>query len=70
MLLIGRWWHAILDNPGGFAREFQGLRLDRRISIVTVALVLLVAYAGDMISNFGLEILGVAMVCSSSRVSL
>ena len=62
MLLIGRWWHAILDNPGGFAREFQGLRLDRRISIVTVALVLLVAYAGDMISNFGLEILGVAMV--------
>ena len=62
MLLISRWWHATMDNPGGFAREFRGLRLDRRISIASVALVLVIAYAGDVISNLGLEILGVAMV--------
>lgn len=26
-LLLGRWWHAIVDNPGGFKAEFQALRL-------------------------------------------
>ena len=26
-LLIARYWHAMLDNPGGFGREFRRLRL-------------------------------------------
>ncbi len=26
-LLLGRWWQAVLYNPGGFGREFRGLRL-------------------------------------------
>lgn len=26
-LLIARYWHAMLDNPGGFGREFRQLRL-------------------------------------------
>jgi len=26
-LLVSRWWQAILFNPGGFQREFHGLRL-------------------------------------------
>lgn len=26
-LLIGRWWQALLYNPGGFAEEFRGFRL-------------------------------------------
>lgn len=28
-LLIARYWHAMLDNPGGFGREFRQLRLGR-----------------------------------------
>lgn len=28
-LLLGRWWQAVLYNPGGFRAEFHGLRLDR-----------------------------------------
>jgi len=28
-LLLGRWWQALLYNPGGFRVEFHGLRLDR-----------------------------------------
>ncbi|MEZ5581549.1 MAG: hypothetical protein R3F37_01040 [Candidatus Competibacteraceae bacterium] len=27
-LLLGRWWQALLFNPGGFSREFHELRLD------------------------------------------
>lgn len=26
-LLLGRWWHSLVDNPGGFAAEFQAFRL-------------------------------------------
>nr|VFJ56306.1 MAG: Predicted membrane protein (DUF2232) [Candidatus Kentron sp. FW] len=35
-LLLARWWHAILDNPGGFGREFRGLRFDPRLAIVAI----------------------------------
>ena len=32
-LLLARWWHALLDNPGGFGREFRALRIDRRVGL-------------------------------------
>jgi len=28
-VLLARWWQALLDNPGGFQREFHALRLGR-----------------------------------------
>ena len=37
-LLLGRWWQALLYNPGGFRREFHGLRLGRAASGLTVGL--------------------------------
>lgn len=47
MLLLGRWWQAILYNPGGFATEFQQLRLPRQVSAIAavVALATLVQIA-------------------------
>jgi hypothetical protein len=35
-LLLARWWHALLDNPGGFGREFRELRLGRSVSVIAV----------------------------------
>ncbi len=29
---LARWWHSLLDNPGGFAREFRELSLGPRIA--------------------------------------
>lgn len=26
-LMIGRWWHSLVANPGGFGAEFQALKL-------------------------------------------
>lgn len=26
-LMLGRWWHSLVDNPGGFGAEFQALKL-------------------------------------------
>lgn len=32
-LFLGRWWQAMLYNPGGFRQEFQGLRLGNALAI-------------------------------------
>ena len=37
-LLLARWWHALLDNPGGFGKEFRALRVDRRLAVVVIAI--------------------------------
>ncbi len=37
-LLLGRWWQALLFNPGGFGAEFRELRLDKRLAPLTAAL--------------------------------
>ena len=31
-VFLARWGHAVLDNPGGFGREFRELRLGRRFA--------------------------------------
>jgi len=41
-LLLGRWWQAVLYNPGGFAREFNQLRLGRVLAAVTTVVLVLV----------------------------
>src|SRR5690625_6353500 len=35
-LMLGRWWQALLYNPGGFKQEFNGLRLNTPQALVCV----------------------------------
>jgi len=37
-LLLGRWWQALLFNPGGFRPEFHELRLGQPLAAFTLAL--------------------------------
>lgn len=37
-LFLGRWWQALLYNPGGFQQEFHSLRLSRAFAIVTAVI--------------------------------
>ncbi len=37
-LLLGRWWQALLFNPGGFRPEFHQLRLGRPLALLVLAL--------------------------------
>ncbi len=37
-VFLGRWWQALLYNPGGFGREFHGLRLGRNFALATLAI--------------------------------
>lgn len=47
-VLLARWWHSLLDNPGGFGQEFRSLRMDRRIAYLTVALGVLALFDGAL----------------------
>lgn len=44
-LLIGRWWQALLYNPGGFGDEFRALRLPKIFAVASIA-VLALAMSG------------------------
>ncbi len=35
-LCLARWWHASLDNPGGFGREFRALAVPRAMIVLTL----------------------------------
>ncbi len=48
-LLIGRAWQAMLYNPGGFAEEFQSLRLGKMAAIVTVLVMLIASLPGNAV---------------------
>ena len=37
-LLLARWWHAVLDRPGGFGEEFRDLRMPRYAGYAAIAL--------------------------------
>lgn len=40
-LMVGRWWQALLYNPGGFRREFFELRQSRIAALVVVLILAL-----------------------------
>jgi hypothetical protein len=42
--LLARWWHAVLDNPNGFGKEFRELRMPNS-SVYTVVAALFVGVA-------------------------
>jgi len=56
-LILGRYWQAVLYNPGGFGREFRALRLPK-----TAALVLLVCMLVG--PNFGPHLAMLTPLCS------
>lgn len=45
LLMLARWWQALLYNPGGFQAEFHQLRLQPRVAMI-LALVFLLASFG------------------------
>ncbi|HCO61387.1 MAG TPA: hypothetical protein DIT58_14500 [Porticoccaceae bacterium] len=36
-LLLGRWWQALLYNPGGFQKEFHALRMQKGVAMALLA---------------------------------
>ncbi|MCH7817034.1 MAG: hypothetical protein IIC60_10750, partial [Proteobacteria bacterium] len=45
LLMLARWMQAALYNPGGFQKEFHGLRIELKVALLLLGLMLL--------ANFG-----------------
>lgn len=46
-LFIGRWWQAMLYNPGGFGDEFRRLRLGKQSAMLLLLLLLAAGLSGN-----------------------
>jgi hypothetical protein len=45
-LFIGRWWQALLFNPGGFGEEFRAFRVRPAVGYLALALLVLLPFTG------------------------
>ena len=61
-LLLARWWHAVLDRPGGFGEEFRALRMPRNSGYAALVLTALAWFADGWVSHLALEWLMILMV--------
>ncbi len=57
-LFLGRWWQALLFNPGGFRPEFHELRLGRPLAVLMLALFGAALATGWMPLTNGVLVLG------------
>ncbi|KAF0192642.1 MAG: hypothetical protein FD165_805 [Gammaproteobacteria bacterium] len=60
-LFIGRWWQAILYNPGGFRTEFQGLRIGRQFSIFAVVVTAVMMMGPEAAASMASDVVIVLM---------
>lgn len=51
-LMLGRYWQALLYNPGGFREEFHNLRFDRRVMALLLLLIMAGLYGGPPFSEW------------------
>ena len=61
-LLLARWWHAVLDRPGGFGEEFRALRLPSVSGYVVLILAAVAWFATGWISHLASEWLMILLV--------
>lgn len=70
-LLLGRWWQAMLYNPGGFGDEFRQLRLGQQVALLAIGLLLIrvsLPGLGSAIAGDGLLVIGVGLLLQGLAV--
>jgi hypothetical protein len=60
-LFMGRWWQALLYNPGGFQQEFHSLKFAQTFAIAT-AIIGFVSYVMDQTSALAADLFSVTLV--------
>jgi len=55
-LFLGRWWQALLYNPGGFRQEFLSLRTPPRLAIGSILVVIIASLSSGVISEISWNI--------------
>lgn len=59
-LLLARWGHAVLDNPGGFGREFRELSVGRVALGASVVLGVIALFVGGPVGELANDLMGPA----------
>ena len=54
-LFLGRWWQALLYNPGGFDKEFLGLRVQTRLATIFLVIVGIGILSSGLVSQIALN---------------
>jgi hypothetical protein len=55
-LFLGRWWQALLYNPGGFRQEFLSLSTPPRLAIGSILVVVIASLSSGVISEISWNI--------------
>lgn len=50
-LFLGRWWQALLYNPGGFRQEFLSLNTHPRLAIGSIVVIVIASLSSGVISE-------------------
>lgn len=50
-LCLGRWWQALLYNPGGFKQEFLQLRVQPRLALICIGIIGIAVVSSGKISE-------------------
>ncbi|MFU8787681.1 MAG: hypothetical protein ACNA7G_01550 [Methylobacter sp.] len=50
-LFLGRWWQALLYNPGGFRQEFLSLKTHPRLAVGSVVVVIIASLSSGVIAE-------------------
>lgn len=53
---IGRWWQALLFNPGGFQQEFHQLRISKNVAIPAAILAWVISSQSGTLQYFAADI--------------
>ena len=61
-LMLARWWHAVLDRPGGFGEEFRALRMPRYSGYAALVLAAVAWFADGWLSHLAYEWLMILVV--------
>ena len=56
-VILARWAHAALDNPGGFGREFRSLRVGRGFAVGAGAVIVLALFLTPRGAGIGHDLL-------------
>lgn len=52
LLMLARWWQAVLYNPGGFQQEFHQYRLQPSVAVALMALFVLASFGITVLSGW------------------
>ncbi|MDX1812517.1 MAG: DUF2232 domain-containing protein, partial [Gammaproteobacteria bacterium] len=65
-LFLGRWWQAMLYNPGGFQQEFHQFRIDKIFAAIA-AVILVWASVSGTVGSLAMDV--AVLICAYASIA-